>query len=283
MGRSRAWAVVEGSRHDMPFYEAITLAAGADRVELIRAEDLEIDGTASGGKHHSLKIFEVLRDLDKLSQTNKETAVDVIFFLDRDDDDYTGDLKSHSHVVYTRHSDVEAEIMANTDMTRALSSTYSLSSAQIERVGLKDAAGLLAALWSDWIALRLASAECQWSATRFSQPSHVNQPLYGRASNGAVDEICVRAARSTAGWEKALERAQNHVASSLAEGDGALLIKGKWLPQFVDWRIRQTLAAETSIIRVDNHTIVATCLLALDFQADWARHYADQLEPVFAA
>lgn len=280
MGRARSWAVVEGSRHDTPFYESVARAVGVESVELIRAEDIEVDGSSGGGKNHALKIFATLEEIGKLSQRNNATEVDVVFFLDRDDDDYARTLVENNHVVYTRHADVEAEIVCNVDLARAVAVIYSLSSTQVDRVHLEDAAGRLAALWADWIAMRLASSDCGWSDTRFGQPSQINLPRYGEVDSACAERLCARADSASPEWSTAYEKAKNHVESRMRADDGAMLVKGKWLPQFIDWLVRQALARETQILKVDKQSLITACLMALDYQGDWMEHYAARLRPV---
>lgn len=281
MSRARVWAVVEGSNHDVPFYEGLlTDGAGITTVEFVSADDIEVGGVAAGGKLHALKIYETLNAVGGLRQENKATKVDVVFFLDRDDDDYLGLLVESEHVQYTHFSDVEAEIVMHSDLARAVARAFSVSRLDAVAHTPEQPDSDLAARWAEWIALRLASGECKWSDTRFAQPSSINVPRYGGVDVTRIDPICERVRRASPEWDEALERARAHVAGASFRGDSGRLIKGKWLPAFIVHLITQSFGSGRSLPRVGSAHLVTACLMTIDFRAVWHKRYAGNLQPV---
>jgi hypothetical protein len=281
MSRARVWAVVEGKNHDTPFYEGLLAdGGGVAAVEFVRAEDIEVDGVAAGGKSHALKVFQALQGTGGLQQENKETKVDVLFFLDRDDDEYVGSLIEDDHIQYTHFADVEAEIVNQANLSAAISRAFSVSRTEAASHAPESPASDLASRWSEWIALRLASADCGWSDTRFAQPSGINVPRYGSVDVARTGPICKRVQDECPGWDEALERARGHVSSASEAGESARLVKGKWLPPFIVHLVVQSFGRERSLPSVDSAHLLTACLTTIDFSAVWARRYANRLAPV---
>lgn len=281
MSRSRVWAIVEGSSNDVPFYETLLVeGAGVTEVEVLQASDLQVDGVSAGGKTHALKLMRALREVNGLQQTNKVTKIDVVFFLDRDDDEYLGKLVDNDHVLYTTHADVEAEIIAHSALKSAVSRTFSVSRAEAQSLTPINPMGDLAERWAEWIALRLASGECQWGDTRFSQISKINRPKYGEVESALVVQVCNRVAEECAErWEPAVERAREHVASSLRSGDGNLLVKGKWVPEFIISQVLKAADSERNLPKATTAQLLTACLLCVDFRSAWSG-YATRLAPI---
>lgn len=284
MSRMRIWGVVEGVKHDVPFYESLLVeGAGIQRVEFVHASDIEVDGVSAGGKSHALRLFRILSENDNLIHLNRETRVDVLFFLDRDDDYYLGVQQEQSHLHYTRTADVEAEIFANADLPVAVSGTFSISRTVAAAHTPSDPASELATIWAEWIALRLASGECGWSNVRFAQSSTVNVPLYGSVDEARVQSICETASEARPGWHDALTRARDHVNLRCSHGEAGELVKGKWLPPYLIERISRRLHVEHHLPKVHSAQLITACLMSIDFRALWLDQYASQLQPVLDA
>lgn len=283
MSRSRVWAVVEGMNHDIPFYEALLVeGGGVNGVGILQASDLEIDGSSAGGKAHALKLMQALKETGSLSQENLSTKIDVVFFLDRDDDEYLGQLVNEPHVVYTRNADIEAEIVYHSSLPTVLSRTFSLPRAEASDVSSEKVMNQLANRWSEWISLRLASGECKWSDTRFAQPSQINSGTYGPVNDDLVRKICSRvvAARPDT-WPPALEQARRHVHQSIRRNEGARLIKGKWVANYVVHLARQKYGQERKLPSVSGAQLMSACAMSVDFDRAWIS-YKSQLQPLLS-
>lgn len=281
MSRTRVWALVEGSKNDVPFYEALLIAgSGNDRVEVIRASDIKVNEVSAGGKQQAVKIMQTLHETGELQQENKATKIDIVVFLDRDDDNYLGTLVENPHVIYTEHADVEAEIVAYSTLPVAVSETFSLS--RTEARACTPAAPMhdLAGRWAEWIALRLAASEVKWGGARFSQSSSVNRPRYGSLEAEYFDSICSQISMERDDWEPALVRAREYVSDHLKSGQGSLLVKGKWMPEFVVSRVRA--AAESSVKLEATHMhLLTACRMSIDFESVW-RKYEGKLGPLLS-
>lgn len=275
MGRARLWVVVEGRSFDIPFYEGLlTDGAGINEVEFIKAEHISVGGVAAGGKPHSLKIFRHLESDGSLEQENRATKVDVVFFVDRDDDEYVSAMVPNKHVQYTRHADVESEIINNTDLPAAVARTFSVSRANAQRHSPDLPAQDLALRWAEWVALRLAAKERSWGGARFAQSSGINVPKYGPVDQEKVAMICRNVENECQNWEESVERARHYVSEVSNAGGSAKLVKGKWLPPFIIHCVASSFGPEHALPRVDPAQLLTGCLMAVDFRRVWADSYA---------
>lgn len=283
MSSARIWAVVEGTHHDVPFYEGVlTDGAGISDVEFVQASDIEVDGTSAGGKIHALKLHDLLENVGGLEQENKSTKIDVLFFLDRDDDEYLGKLNPSAHISYTYFADVEAEIVIQSDLAAASSRAFSISRAEANGLVPPEPAVLLADLWTQWIALRLAAGECEWSDTRFAQPSSINVPLYGSVDASRLTPICARVRLAHPDWDEAVGRAETFVSTLRSTGDHQRLVKGKWLPSFIISKINKSVDPDRKLPSVSSAQLITICLLCIDFTLLWKERYADRFDALLS-
>jgi hypothetical protein len=278
MGRSRVWAVVEGINHDTPYYESL-LADGANvtDVEFVQASDFEVDGIAAGGKKHALKVLRALEDVGGLSYTNKETRVDVVVFVDRDDDVYAESLIIHDHLAYTVGSDVEADIVSQANLAAVVARTFSVSRAEASILAPESPIADLTNLWTWWIALRLASVHCAWSDTRFSQLSLVNERQYGEVLPEKVEQLSVRARKENPSWDSAVIDAVVYIEERKRCGETTGLVKGKWLAPYIIYRVRKGVSPGRLLPAVTYGQFITTCLMTIDFRTVWEDRYSEQL------
>lgn len=281
MSKSRVWAYVEGSNHDIPFYESLLVkGAGLDvkSVQVLKADDIEVEKSPAGGKTRVLQIMNLVRDSNSLQMSNNHTKIDVIFFVDRDDDDYLDKRVDCSHVIYTDHTDVEAEIVAHSSLEIAVAEIYSLATVEAVSLTPRDPMQDLAERWAEWIAFRLAFSEVGWGG-RFSRASTINRPSYGSLDKSSMDAICSEIAEKGIDWEAAFERAQGFVESVIRAGNGALLVKGKWMPEFVRHRVRE--ASDRNLPKPTNAHLITACRMTIDYEAVWSS-YEPSIKPLLA-
>ncbi|QIS38951.1 hypothetical protein [Clavibacter capsici] len=285
MGRSRVWAVVEGVHHDTPYYEGLLVdGAGVGSVEFLQASDFEVDGVSSGGKSHALKVLEALDAVNGLSQENKETKIDVVIFVDRDDDEYINAIVEHAHLHYTAASDVEAEIIYQSNLPQAVARAFSIPRADAIEIYSRtpEPARALANAWSEWIAMRLASVECEWSDTRFAQASQINVPKYGPVDRARVVSICSRVRAQVQSWDVMVLDASLHVSEMIRRGNAHQLVKGKWLAPYIIQDIKAQFAGTRQLPAVSSAQILTACLMTIDFAQVWTRSYKTRMEPVLS-
>ena len=140
----------------------------------------------------------------------------------------------------------------------------------------------LAKLWSEWISLRLAASECNWGDARFSQPSKVNAPTYGPVDDTLVDKLCSRVEASHPDtWPPALERSHKYVHSALKINDGARLLKGKWVANYLIHLTRQEYGRDRKLPSVSGAQLMSACSMSVDFESAWS-WYGPKLQPLLS-
>lgn len=282
MSKTRLWAIVEGKNFDTPFYEGLLHDGGGISATLLECEDIEVDGVAAGGKNHGLKIIDRLASLGALEQQNNSTKIDVVFFADRDDDDYTSSMSSNSHVAYTQHADVESEIVAWSNLALTTAHAFSIPREEATAATNEDYHATLGDIWLEWITLRLSSAAVGWSDTRFSHESQVNDPKYGPIDQLRVNKLCARVAGARSGWANELNRARQQMQQEQATSIHRYRVKGKWLAPFIVARVSDSLSAQRVPVRVHPTTYMASCLTHVDFDKCWNATYRPRLEPLLS-
>lgn len=280
MGRFNTWAIVEGAKHDTPFYEGIlTDGAGLENVQIIRAGDLTIDNQAAGGKIHAIKLFNFFQSEDGLSQENSRGKINVFIFLDKDDDDFHEKIINAPHLIYSNGADVEAEIITNSVLPLAIANAFSISRAEATTLTPMAPAQALAEIWAEWISLRLAASAYGINDVRFSPKSLINEPLYTEQINHSEWEKHSGLSEDDL-WLEILENSRNYVKTCIRQNAAEKITKGKWLPGFIIHEVKTKSHPERQLPKITNDQLVTACLGSIDFKKVWANYYQEQIEPI---
>ncbi|GAA1791015.1 hypothetical protein GCM10009748_27290 [Agromyces lapidis] len=211
------------------------------------------------------------------------------FFLDRDDDDFGSALVQSDHVIYTKHSDIEAEIFANGDAYRAVATAFGLAYADVRRVGERvgEPLSALATLWRDWIRLRLIAMACDTGAgARFAQTSKIHAGAYGTLDDRALESLTKELSKGVdqAKWETDLARVDAHINAAFVTSQQGTLVKGKWIAGYLRYVVKAGLPDEQIRTNVRDHSIIVACLSSIDFDGgSLAAYYKPQIARALAA
>ncbi|MGN8048169.1 hypothetical protein ACTJKO_00670 [Curtobacterium sp. 22159] len=275
MSRVRTWAIIEGTHHDAPYYESALVSGAKTTTTVLEAEDILVDGIAAGGKVHALKVFSELDRLNALQQENRQTKIDVIVFVDRDDDAFLNRMITHPNLHYTLNADVESDIVSAADLQTAVAHSYSIPRADGVKFTPSAPHESLASRWAEWIILRLASAACEWSDTRFAQPSQVNVPRFSdTVDTDVVNRISDRVRKASTQWDTEYSRARAFLESEQRVGRHGAHVKGKWLAPFILHEVEKAMRPFRAINQVKSSTLLVSCLGTIDFERLWAARFA---------
>jgi len=291
MGSNRVWLIVEGRVSDRPFYERL-LAAHPDARDAgysIRlAEEIELEGRTGGGKPFALKLFDFFDREGLLVQHANEGPKSIAFALDRDLDHLSPDARTSDFVFYTSYADVEAEILLNGDLQRALGSAFSLDSERVREVipSGESIGSSLAELWREWIIFGAVAVGCAiQSEFRYGRPSKINTGTYGQVDQTKRDRLRsdLEARLAAEGRADELARLEQDVLSIFDAGDGHLLVKGKWLATYAEHRLRIGLSDVPIEASVQVGTVTKTCLETLNFEDGWAGRFHSFVDDLLLA
>lgn len=284
MGKKRLWVLVEGREHDTAFYDRLVHShpkarEGGHGVRL--SEQIQLNGKSAGGKTFAYELHDYFASENYLAQSTRDGTRQIAFALDRDLDHIDGSLRESEHIIYTHALDVEAEILINGDMQRAVSSAYSITTESAARIVSSGVtlASELAELWRAWITLGVVSAHCgMHNEIRFGKKSTVNSDLFGPVDEEKLTSIEDRIFRAIESEKKSqqIAIAVSEVDAHYSSGNEWRLIKGKWLVSYVSYlaknKLEKPFAQNTQAA-----TVARTCLETLDFSKNWAEHYRERL------
>lgn len=289
MGRARLWLIVEGRDHDRSFYDRLLEThpqLGPMDYEIRLAEEINVSGVVAGGKRHVTAILASLALHDVLVQEASSGKRSVLFVLDRDYDDLTGQLAVSRHLLYTRTTDVEAEIVINGDPVRAAATAFSLPRSVVDSLlparGF-DLAQNLANHWRDWIELGVSAACCAIGGARYSQVSKIHAGIFGALDSAALQKAQQQTVPTAGPDLTRHQEAMLQIDDLYAAGLGALLVKGKWLPTYIHHLVTSGLPASTPVSSVPHATITKIYLETVDFGDSWATYYRSAVDVVLAA
>lgn len=290
ISKNRFTVFVEGKNFDAPFYDRLLAAAPElvdAGVEIVRSYDVGDSGnaSASGGKSTVLALFEFYSEHDKLIFHTKGGPKFLVFFMDRDYDDFAVGLQSSRHIVYTYGTDVEAEIFRRGRMGVALSTALHLTSSEAselaERIG--DFSSSLALLWRDWIKLCVGTvvlrSRCE---VRPSLASLINKDRYGELEAEKLQMFRERviATAVVEDPETRLLAVEERVDGLYNGVDFYKLLKGKWLAGYIEHMVLRLHQPSNNQLRSFSNILTSAMLDSIDFRSAVSHHHRRLLELV---
>lgn len=285
MSRIGVWVVVEGRVMDLPFYDRLL---GANDKVVYLAHDVRLVETllvsrSGGGKAAAIALFDHYRRSGRLTQLNSMGPRHIVFMLDRDLDNVCGGSRRHPHMIYTVARDVEAEVHLAGDLAQALGTAASMTGGEAQAAAreLRTHVRDLADTWRDWVNIGVLAAGLQSrSRLRTAGTSNVNRPVYGSADSEAVrtavTDVVTHAAITIPVNRRAL--LESRVRGYYERGHQELLVKGKWLPAYIEHRLRQLMSGKRPVHYAGLSSLSACLLATIDFQDAWAQPYHRALD-----
>ena len=124
------FAFVEGKIVDPYFYGKICeFVCQTNNLSYRICRSQEING--NGGKQVLLTFFEYLKRNSALVQNFKGKSIIVIFFLDKDVDDYLRIQRHSENLVYTQYYDIENHIFIHGNLVQAISASTSMDNQEV--------------------------------------------------------------------------------------------------------------------------------------------------------
>jgi hypothetical protein len=234
-----------------------------------------------------LKIHDYFDRTSSLSQGSGTDRRVVVFMVDRDNDDFLGVPLPSPHVVRTQSADVEAEILANGKVMRAIATAHGLGRHELKRLQrvTKHPGNHLANEWRDWIELRLLAKLCRREGRApLAAPSQINAGQFGPVQVGrasATRASILSATPSPVDVRQLEVRTRSWVDGAFVKGTQHELLSGKWIVQFVLYLVRRELRNETVKASVGADQVVVACLETVRYKPDLVKYYDDALSRLF--
>lgn len=282
MSRYQIFIFVEGKVTDPYFYgkvcDSVCQPAGVSYEVCTSRELLK----GNGGKQVLISFFEYLRRKSALVHIFKGKATGVVFFLDKDVDDFLRRQRRSEHVVYTLYYEVENHIFAEGDLVEATAACASMDPQEVLAC-LGDPEHCLrqvAERWKQWVTLCLFVAkkkihsECNYRVT-----SPINNPLHGPVDQAAyldhLQRIRGKLELTTRQFKRAFQRISKLVDSIYAQGEYDRVFKGRWYSIVLAAMIRDRPGSRSIDSRGLETHLCKIAASTVDFGEPWAEHFKE--------
>lgn len=284
MSGHQLFVFVEGKKTDPYFYDRICCSvcrtAGVS-YQIRRSQEL---AKGIGGKQALLCFFEYLRSKSALVDVFKGKSTGVLFFLDKDVDDFLRTQRCSPHVVYTYYYDVENHIFLEADLVDAAAASASLDHQEVlaSITGGEGWRSGVAERWKEWVTLCLFVAKKKVNCeSNYRVPSRINNPTHGPVDQAAYrqcqERIQTRLGLTERKFKRSFRRVAGLVDAIYAQGEHDRVFKGKWYPLVLAATVRDGAGGQRVNPKGLAGRITSCAALTLDFDAPWAEHFKQPL------
>jgi hypothetical protein len=281
ISRNKYTIFVEGKSFDAPYYDRLLSSVEAVKemgIEIVRSFDVSDADVGTGGKSALLDLYGFYEKNGTLKFTTKRGSKFLVFFLDRDYDEFGAGLHSSPHIVYTYGTDVEAEIFRRGRLSQALATTLHLTTT--ESVDLEARIGNfrlnLALLWKEWIKLCIASvplrSRCE---VRPSSGSLVNQENYGTLDLVEYERLKGRLIDTSVvdNPEIVLDAVVGQVNECFNTLEIHKLLKGKWIAAYIEHKVIELHQPSNNQLRSFTPVLTSAMLDSIRFDSLATHHH----------
>ncbi|MFE5700003.1 hypothetical protein [Rhodococcus koreensis] len=270
---------MEGTDYDASYYGKIAESSTVVRSASYQITRIHTLG-AGRGKTAVLKVFADMKRAGTLVQSVSDGSRVTVFLVDRDAEKVLGGSKRNDHVIYTKGYDVESDILANGNDADALLAAASLAPNEARSVALSLQAWRndAAIEWREWIQLCCVAKQLGVSC----------DVTYGRNIVNGIDPTSLAKSRATlkarsgktaSEFEAIERRIARKIDSIYRRGDGADLIKGKWLPQYMKDRLHAHFSGgHAPQLKDVEKRIVSAYVSSVDPTQNWSERYTTTFE-----
>ena len=287
MSRCDLFAFVEGWS-DRYFYDRVCQFALRDTPFTFQVRTSAETSGLGDGKEALLKFFLYLRRRKLLFSEFKGKKTAVIFFLDKDVDDYLRILKPSDHVVYTPYYSVENHYVRHSDLVDVVACAGALNLEAVEDIigDEKEWTRRAADEWKDWMKLCLLTRIIGTnSPTNYGRTSQLNVGAYGGVIPGAVvtatAEILAASGLPMPDFARVLAKASRFVDQAFRHGHYDRLFKGKWYGVFVAEDARNAAAGRQYDGNAIGDRVFAIAASKRDFAQPWSTPFVAPVRRIF--
>jgi hypothetical protein len=285
--------VTEGTESDPYFYHSIAQTSARAEVrasKVFAAENVtrkSTSGPGVPGKSGVISAFEAASAAGYLSIGSGDSKRAVLFCVDRDVDDKHDAYEHNPHFVVTSARDVEAEIFGHADLQKAVAQLASKDLVEAADIARKARRWhrVLHTAWSEWILLgAIANAlESRSPGIAWGGKSLINDGFgpVDPSRKALFEGILLKDAGSKKKLADAKRSAKKRLAENRLELDSLSVIKGKWVPDFLESYLRPLCSSPIPRKGKVRSNALSAFSGALDYTASWAQRYRTRMESLF--
>jgi hypothetical protein len=275
---------------DRYFYDRIceSVLAHASLLYSLRTAG-ELPGQ-TGGKEALLQFFSYIRSRRLLLHNFKGKKSALVFFVDKDIDDYLKRLKRSGHLIYTKYYSLENHLFRHCDLANVAAATASLDIDSV-RTALGDQEDWLrraATEWKLWVTfcITIRALGINFRAN-YKRPSLVNKGPYGGIDDAAVvqlrAELETASRLSSSQFQALFERTTRYVDRLFTYGQYERLFNGKWYSAFAAEDMKKASGGRAYNSNGLESRLLTVAASNLDPSQPWAQHFKTPLETIVAA
>lgn len=278
--------LIEG-RDDKYFYDQLCSPTfGHVRAGVRSAQ--ELPGGASG-KQTLLKLYDYLRPRARLFHEFKGKKIAVLFFLDKDVDDYAKRQKRSEHVVYTEYYDHEAYLFREGNSIKAIAAAAEADENKV-KAWLGDAQQWrhkASDRWKDWVKLCLfANLRKIHGVYNYGATSRLNVPLHGNVNAAEFArrraELEVKSGLSRSQFKRAFNRVAAKIETAYASDQAEKVFKAKWYSAIAETETRQAAGSYPINGNALGGRLPACLVLTMNFEEPWAEWFRNPVRALIA-
>jgi hypothetical protein len=272
---------------DRYFYDEVCETAVTDASvarEIRTGEELP---EQTGGKEALLSFFCYLRTRRLLVHEFKRKRLAVLFYVDKDIDDYLKIRKRSPNLVYTEHYAVENYLIRHSDLAEiaAAAARLDLSCVRTVIADQQTWTNRAAMEWKEWTKLCVLSRKLKLNAAvNYGRPSQINNGAYGGLDPVRFAQM-TSTLRHAAGltpqdFQRKAGQVGRFVDKIFADGRHDVLFKGSWYVYFLAEDVHRAAAGRSYNQNGFQNTVLGLAASKLDFSRPWAAHLTGSLNAV---
>jgi hypothetical protein len=241
------------------------------------------------GKTALLSFFSYLRRRRWLLQDFKGKKFAIIFFIDKDVDEFIGARKRSKHIIYTEHYQFENYAFQHTDLCEvaAVAASLDLESVSLRIQDQTQWRLRAAGEWKDWVCLcliaRFLDAACPSGYSRHSQ---INDGAYGGVVNTRFiqfeNDLRLASGMATPEFQRVSEKIRHRVNRIYEAGLHDQIFKGQWYARFLAEDIHTAAAGRRYNTNGLESRVLDNAIAKLDFQQTWVNRFTPRIVSLVA-
>jgi hypothetical protein len=287
MSQAVVFALMEGKECDPFVYSQICARVCSQRqIRYDTCKANEIPPFA-GGKQALLRYHDYLRRRKAMRSNLGGKQTIVVFFLDKDVDDFTRRCRKSPYTVYTRYYDIQNEIFLNGNLVQGSAAAASIDPALLRR-HFSDArtwCSQAAGRWREWVALCIVSAiKCINHQCNYGAKSQVQNPLTGLPDatrlSQALSGMAAKAGATSPAFSRYHQRIRKRVMELYSSGQQDKVFKGKWYATLIDEDVQRLMGPADYDRQAFSSRVTSSVAATLNFADPWADYYTGRLAGV---
>lgn len=253
--------------------------------DIITPDEIE---NKAGGKTILLELLKYLKSKKSLFDDFNGKKTVVLFFLDKDVDDFLRKKCRSQHVIYTEYYELENYLFIHGDIAKAAAISAFLDMKSVSKaIGnsqewMKNAANC----WKEWVTLCLFShiQKINCMCTYGQKHSAINDKCYANI-NQTKFSTCKNTIKSKCKLDhNSFNRSYNNLSKKVdkyyRKNQQDIIFKGKWYIKFLIHDIKRIAASKRINESGLDDLILSNLINSINFKDGWLDYFYNKINPL---